>query len=108
MKNLRKNRATVLQYMIFLAGLITFLIAPASIAFEPQTNVFSAPKNPPAGFSQIVEPNVLLLIDTSGSMTFFMDEDKPTYGDGSKPLGNYQYYGIDKNPGLRLQEPTIS
>lgn len=99
MKNLRKNRATVLQYMIFLAGLITFLIAPASIAFEPQTNVFSAPKNPPAGFSQIVEPNVLLLIDTSGSMTFFMDNDDSTFGDGSKPLGNYQYYGIDKNPG---------
>jgi len=99
MKNQRKNKATVLQYMIFLAGLITFLIAPASIAFEPQTNVFSAPKNPPAGFSQIVEPNVLLLIDTSGSMTFFMDNDDSTFGDGSKPLGNYQYYGIDKNPG---------
>jgi hypothetical protein len=103
MKNLRKNRATVLQYMIFLAGLITFLIAPASIAFEPQTNVFSAPKNPPAGFSQIVEPNVLLLIDTSGSMTFFMDNDSSTYGDGTNPYylngANRRYYGRDSNPG---------
>jgi type IV pilus assembly protein PilY1 len=103
MKNQRKNRATVLQYMIFLAGLITFLIAPASIAFEPQTNVFSAPKNPPAGFSQIVEPNVLLLIDTSGSMTFFMDNDSSTYGDGTNPCylngSNSLYYGKDSNPG---------
>lgn len=103
MKNQRKNKATVLQYMIFLAGLITFLIAPASIAFEPQTNVFSAPKNPPAGFSQIVEPNVLLLIDTSGSMTFFMDNDSSTYGDGTNPYylngATRRYYGRDSNPG---------
>ena len=109
MENQRKNKATVLQYMIFLAGLITFLIAPASIAFEPQTNVFSAPKNPPAGFSQIVEPNVLLLLDTSGSMVFYLDKDNPRPGgDGSKPLesgqNTYYYFGRDLNPGKNMDD----
>ncbi|GAB1426750.1 hypothetical protein MASR2M17_01760 [Aminivibrio sp.] len=33
-----------------------------------------------------MEPNVLLLIDTSGSMTFRMDSGTSTYGDGTKPV----------------------
>ncbi len=72
-------------------------------AFTPKTSVFSASKPDPLGFSQLVEPNVLLLIDTSSSMTERMDSSTFTYGDGTKPcrIGNttYIYYGKDNNPG---------
>ena len=81
---------------VLLAALV---MAPANAAFEKQYSVFSALKSPPEGFSLIVEPNVLLLIDTSGSMTFQMDNDNSTYGDGTKPYKNWTYYGKDKNPG---------
>lgn len=50
-----------------------------------------------------LQPNVLLLLDTSGSMTFNMKDDETTYGDGSKPVkygfGETQfYYGVDLSP----------
>lgn len=79
--------------------LATLITAPVNAAFEKQYSVFSALKSPPEGFSLIVEPNVLLLIDTSGSMTFQMDNDNSTYGDGTKPYKTWTYYGKDKNPG---------
>lgn len=48
-----------------------------------------------------VEPNVLLLIDTSGSMAFRMEDDDKTWGDGTRPYkkpgtNNWGiYYGFD-------------
>ena len=79
MKSCERKRIKVFLFLLLTAGLAVLILTAASGAdFVPQTSVFSAPKNPPAGFSQIVEPNVLLLIDTSGSMTFFMDNDSST------------------------------
>ena len=49
------------------------------------------------------EPNVLILLDTSGSMNYRLDKDETTHGDGSKPLvqgkNTYRYFGKDKDPG---------
>jgi len=47
----------------------------------------SVEKGIPLGFQKgsMMEPNVLLLIDTSGSMTFENDSDNSTYGDGTRP-----------------------
>lgn len=48
-----------------------------------------------------VEPNVLLLIDTSGSMTRKMKYDDFTYGDGTRPFISANtktiYYGMDSD-----------
>jgi type IV pilus assembly protein PilY1 len=53
-----------------------------------------------------VEPNVLLLIDTSASMVFRMDNNDSRWGDGTKPVINgankYIYYGKDNNPGKNI------
>lgn len=54
-----------------------------------------------------VEPNVLLLIDTSGSMAFKMQNDDKTWGDGTRPYFRTNnsrgiYYGADNNPGLTV------
>jgi type IV pilus assembly protein PilY1 len=95
---------------MMMAGLAVLILSAAFGAdFVPQTSVFSAPKNPPAGFSQIVEPNVLLLIDTSGSMVFYLDKDNPRPGgDGSKPLTSgrdtFYYFGRDLNPGNNMDD----
>jgi type IV pilus assembly protein PilY1 len=45
----------------------------------------------PSLYDTNVQPNVLLLVDTSGSMTFNMTDDNTTHGDGSKPVD----YGFD-------------
>ncbi len=47
-----------------------------------------------------VEPNVLLLIDTSASMEEWIKSRTPTnytstFGDGTKPYGGYRYFGKD-------------
>ena len=54
----------------------------------------------PPLFENNIQPNVLLLIDTSGSMTFNMFDDNSTNGDGSGPVtygfsGPQFYYGRD-------------
>lgn len=68
--------------------------SPAS-AFTPKTELFPGTKGSPVGYTNLVEPNVLLLIDTSGSMTFRMRNDTSTYGDGSSPYGGQSYLGRD-------------
>lgn len=96
-----KSRSTKYKlYALIVALLAVVCITPADAAFKEQYSVFSALKSPPEGFSLIVEPNVLLLIDTSGSMTFHMEDDYTTYGDGTKPYKGI-YYGKDKNPGKK-------
>ena len=54
----------------------------------------------PPLYQNSVQPNVLLLLDTSGSMTFGPENDVTTYGDGTKPVSyNFPspqfYYGQD-------------
>ena len=56
-----------------------------------------------------VESNVLMLLDTSGSMSFQLDSDAPTWGDGSRPEKNgstirARYFGKDKNPGINQDD----
>ena len=93
MKRKPRNRVNVFGYLLAGSVVMSLMLSLAFAADEPPTTVFSASKTPPAGFSQLVEPNVLLLIDTSGSMTFAMDGDY-TYGDGSNPYSfkNKQFY----------------
>ena len=84
----RKPKAShSLFFKALFAGIaFVFIFAMNSqAAFTPKTSVFSASKPDPLGFSQLVEPNVLLLIDTSGSMTFRMSENETTFGDGGRP-----------------------
>jgi type IV pilus assembly protein PilY1 len=57
----------------------------------------------PTLYDTSMQPNVLLLLDTSGSMTFNMQDDESTYGDGSKPVtygfsSPQFYYGKDTDP----------
>lgn len=63
----------------------------------------------PNGFGKALEPNVLLLLDTSGSMTFNLRDDNSTYGDGTKPYGSGSsrqwYFGRDTNS--NNNDPTI-
>ena len=97
---MRKNEKKYfknLRRALLATGILSLLLTPSFAA--PVTSVFSANKNPPEGFSEIVEPNVLLLIDTSGSMTFFMHSEDSTYGDGTQPFGDNKYYGKDRHPG---------
>ena len=68
-------------------------------AVAPQ--VFTPYAKPaPALYENRVEPNVLLLLDTSGSMTYESDSEDTTWGDGSKPVSfgfssRQYYYGKD-------------
>jgi len=54
----------------------------------------------PEGYAQSVQPNVLLLLDTSGSMMYLSGSDTSTYGDGSRPYkygdSIYRYFGRDR------------
>jgi type IV pilus assembly protein PilY1 len=89
--------------VVWCVMLCLFGAGAAFAAFTPKTDLFSATKDTPLGFSNLVEPNVLILIDTSGSMAYKTESDSSTDGDGSKPYirsGNtYRYFGKDNNPG---------
>src|SRR6056297_1835136 len=95
-----------------------FIFIPfAEAAWEPILVPMS--KNVPLGFQEgfMLEPNVMLLLDTSGSMTFRTEDDTSTRGDGTRPafhrgynghgsrIGGYNYYidgynvGRDSNIG---------
>jgi hypothetical protein len=94
-------------FPVFRILIVIFLLSIGSSAvfaeFAPKTDLFSADKDTPLGFTNLVEPNVLLLIDTSGSMAFKMENNVSTNGDGSKPYlrggTTYRYFGNDNNPG---------
>jgi len=66
-------------------------------ATENLTPVFV--KSIPEGFGQQLQPNVLLLLDTSGSMTYRLTSESETYGDGSRPVTyggiTARYFGWD-------------
>ncbi|HPC75641.1 MAG: PilC/PilY family type IV pilus protein [Thermovirgaceae bacterium] len=78
---------------------VTVQVRSVTPADAPQ--VFTPYAKPvPALYENRVEPNVLLLLDTSGSMTYESDSEDSTYGDGSKPVvdgftSRQYYYGQD-------------
>jgi type IV pilus assembly protein PilY1 len=86
-------RLTVLG-LVFIA-LAVFFFRNASNADTSPIRLASLYKDIPTGFSEEVQPNVLLLLDTSGSMTFRLDRNTSTYGDGTATFDGQQYYGND-------------
>lgn len=99
---------SVARCRVFLSVLILIFLSAGSAAvyaeFTPKKDLFSADKDTPLGFTNLVEPNVLLLIDTSGSMAYRMNSSTSTYGDGTNPYNygggtTYNYFGADLNPG---------
>jgi hypothetical protein len=95
-------------FPVFWSLLAIILLTAGSSAvfadFTPKTDLFSADKDTPLGFTNLVEPNVLLLIDTSSSMTERMSSGTSTYGDGTNPYNfggstTYYYFGTDQNSG---------
>jgi len=87
---------------VFVAVAVLAFIAFVPLEVLPQA-AGEAPVLPscnkplPEGYAQSVQPNVLLLLDTSGSMMYLSGSDTSTYGDGSKPYyGKYTgYYYVD-------------
>jgi type IV pilus assembly protein PilY1 len=95
-------------FPVFWSLLVLFLLSidPSAVfaEFTPRKDLFSAEKDTPLGFTNLVEPNVLLLIDTSGSMAYRMRSSTSTYGDGTNPYNfggstTYNYFGADQNTG---------
>ena len=78
---------------------VTVHVQSGTPAVSPQ--IFTSYAKPaPALYENRVEPNVLLLLDTSGSMTYESDSEDTTWGDGSKPVSfgfssRQFYYGKD-------------
>jgi len=86
---------------VFVAVAVLAFIAFVPLEVLPQA-AGEAPVLPscnkplPEGYAQSVQPNVLLLLDTSGSMMYLSGSDTSTYGDGSKPYyGEYTGYYYD-------------
>lgn len=90
---------------VFVATVALAIIAFIPLGVLPQA-AGEAPVLPscnkplPEGYAQSVQPNVLLLLDTSGSMMYLSGSDTSTYGDGSKPYkygdSIYRYFGRDR------------
>jgi len=90
---------------VFVAVAVLAVIAFVPLEVLPQA-AGEAPVLPscnkplPEGYAQSVQPNVLLLLDTSGSMMYLSGSDTSTYGDGSKPYKYdnkiYRYFGRDR------------
>lgn len=79
----------------FFILLISVLFLPAGSALG-SGSLPSVFKSIPEEYTNPVAPNVLLLIDTSGSMLFNLTGSH-TYGDGSGPFNGQFYYGRDTN-----------
>lgn len=103
MKKFLSNKS-IIKYTFALVAVACAVIALGLFAVFSQadTNTVVLPscnKPLPEGYAQSVQPNVLLLLDTSGSMMYISNSETSTYGDGSKPYryGNnvYRYFGRD-------------
>jgi len=104
MKKFLSNKS-IIKYAFALAAVVAcavIVLGLFAVFSQADTNTVVLPscdKPLPEGYAQSVQPNVLLLLDTSGSMTFTSASDTSTYGDGSKPYkyGNnvYRYFGCD-------------
>ncbi len=97
MKKFLSNKS-IIKYAFVMVAVACAVIALGLFAVFSQadTNTVVLPscnKPLPEGYAQSVQPNVLLLLDTSGSMMYRSESDTSTYGDGSKPYyGQYRYY----------------
>ena len=94
-----KENKIDLPKVFFFGGIVFFaMLLPVcpveSYSWDPMMCSFE--KEIPMGFSEeyMLPPNVLLLLDTSGSMTFGPEgENDYTLGDGSRPLCVKEYSG---------------
>jgi len=96
LSSLKKRRIAAVLLALLVATISYAVISSGDPAAKPLASFF---KPIPSGLSDTLQPNVLLLLDTSGSMTFRLDSGNTTYGDGSKPFffsgGTQYYYGRD-------------
>ena len=96
LSSFNKRRIAAILLALLVATISYAAISSGDPASKPLASFF---KPIPSGLSDTLQPNVLLLLDTSGSMTFRMDSGSDTYGDGSKPFTHgtqtEYYYGRD-------------
>lgn len=87
MKNVMCYRKKIFFLLLFIPVLIAMYQPEPVFSADWEPVLPSMEKGIPMGFQDgfMLEPNVLLLIDTSGSMTFETESDNTTYGDGSRP-----------------------
>jgi type IV pilus assembly protein PilY1 len=103
MKKFLSNKNIIRYAFVMMAVACVVIVLGLFAAFsQADTNTVVLPscsKPLPEGYTQSVQPNVLLLLDTSGSMMYRSDSDTSTYGDGSKPYkynnNVYRYFGRD-------------
>ena len=102
MKKFLSNINVIKRVFVMVAALAVIAFVPLGVLPQAagEAPVLPSCNKPlPEGYAQFVQPNVLLLLDTSGSMTFRSASDTSTYGDGSKPYkyGDkiYRYFGRD-------------
>ncbi|MFY9430420.1 MAG: PilC/PilY family type IV pilus protein, partial [Acetomicrobium sp.] len=103
MKKFLSNINVIKRVFVMAAALAVIAFVPLGVLPQAAAEAPVLPscdKPLPEGYAQSVQPNVLLLLDTSGSMTFTSASDTSTYGDGSKPYrygdSIYRYFGRDR------------
>ena len=103
MKKFLSNINVIKRVFVVAAALAVIALVPLGILPQAagEAPVLPSCNKPlPEGYAQSVQPNVLLLLDTSGSMMYLSGSDTSTYGDGSKPYkyGDkiYRYFGRDR------------
>ncbi len=98
MKTLCNRLLSPKAKMLFAMGMIAILTlcsSSLSLAYDEDSILAPLSKTTPLGFGRMLQPNVLMLLDTSGSMTYRTYSQSSTYGDGSRPYSNQYYYGRD-------------
>jgi len=96
------------KILLFLIPVLIISMSSIAMASDDDSILASLSKQAPAGFGRMLQPNVLLLLDSSGSMTFWIGSNSSstyTYGDGSRPYGNEDYFGRDVDPSNN--DPTV-
>jgi len=83
------------KILLFLIPLLILCMSSIAIASDDDSILAPLAKLAPLGFGRMLQPNVLMLLDTSGSMTFRTYSNSSTYGDGSRPYSSQYYYGRD-------------
>ena len=93
------SNINVIKRVFVMAALAVIAFVPLGVLPQAAAEAPVLPscdKPLPEGYAQSVQPNVLLLLDTSGSMMYLSGSDTSTYGDGSKPYYGQKYFGIDR------------
>lgn len=103
MKKFLSNINVIKRVFVAVAVLAFIAFVPLEVlpqAASEEPVLPSCNKPLPEGYAQSVQPNVLLLLDTSGSMMYLSGSETSTYGDGSKPYkygdNIYRYFGRDR------------